>query len=61
MRNDVGGATFALQFTAMPVAELGIVAVGGPAWVAAAGLYLHCVLLPVVASFRLNPKSETAL
>jgi hypothetical protein len=38
MRNDVGGAVFRLQFTAMPVAELGIVAAGGPAEVAAAGL-----------------------
>ena len=46
MRKEVGGAFAWLQFTAMPVAELGMVAAGGPAEVAAAGLYLHCVLLP---------------
>jgi hypothetical protein len=57
----VGGAFLALQFTAMPVAELGIVPTGGPACVAAAALYLHCVLLPFVASFKLKPRSATAL
>ena len=61
MRNEVTGATAALQLTAMPVAPLGMVAVGGPSLVAAFGSFLHWSLLPVVASLRLKPISATEL
>ena len=63
MRNEVTGAILALQLIAIPVAELGTVATGGPAASAAALLYLHWVapFEESMDSFKLNPIIATAL
>jgi hypothetical protein len=55
MRKAVDGILASLQLMAMPVAELGTVAAGDSGRLAASGLYWHCVLLPVTASFKANP------